>query len=155
MLVYSRKNTCALRVSFRFSPYSFLPSFLPRKMAVEGRRLQLARREPHLPTVTEVKLTLNTTQKRHTTSNVVLEAAGHGVSLEADAQQHELQEHGSIDYNDKYVEMEMRRLHMSFVRGNAGLYGALLQVFQSVLVCTLCHYSMQMNMLCSQTSTLC
>lgn len=44
---------------------------------------------------------------------------------------------------------------MSFVRGNAGLYGALLQVFQSVLVCTLCHYSMQMNMLCSQTSTLC
>lgn len=46
-------------------------------------------------------------------------------------------------------------MHVSFVRGIAGLYDALWQVFQSLIVCPLCRYSMQMNMLCLYTLALC
>jgi hypothetical protein len=72
-----------------------------------GKASPVSQEEPYLSTVTEVKLTLNTTQKQHTTSNAVLEEAGHAVSLEADAQQHELEEHVSNDDDDWYVETEM------------------------------------------------
>jgi hypothetical protein len=67
----------------------------------------VSQEEPYLSTVTEAPRPLNTMQKQHTTSNVVVEEAGHAVSLQADAQQHELEEHVSNDDDDRYVETEM------------------------------------------------